>query len=294
MNKVLKWFLIVLSSLLALVAVICGAGWARINKTYNFPSTYLQIPSDAKSIARGQHIVGAISACQGCHSDQLQGKMMINNPLVAILPAPNLTPAGDAAMMSDEERTLMFRHGVDEEGKTFLIMPSSNFSKMSDEDLAAVIAYLKSLPPVENELPEKKIGPLGYLFAGLGLLNDTIQVSLIDHNESPSAPVEGITAKYGKYLVTIGNCAECHGANLAGASSDQGSPPGPNLTGNGPTKEWSQSDFLRALRTGIRPDGSKMSDLMPWKYYSLMTDDELQATWLYLRSLPVAPVKKSQ
>jgi mono/diheme cytochrome c family protein len=115
-------------------------------------------------------------------------------------------------------------------------------------------------------------------------------VDLIDHEQSPRAPVEDVTAEYGKYLITLGDCTECHGANLTGASSfNKGGLPGPNLTPGGVLKGWSEVDFLRALRDGVRPDGSKISDQMPWNNYRLMTDNELQAIWLYLQSLPAIP-----
>lgn len=289
MRKLVKWLLTILGGMLALIGLILGIGWFRLNQDHRFPVRRLQVSDDAQSIERGKHIVEAIGGCKGCHGEQLEGKMMIDNPLVATLPAPNLTPASDVAMMSDEEWSLIFRHGVDEGGKTLLIMPSVNYSKMTDADLAAVVAYIKSVPADEHELPEKSIGPLGYLFAGLGQLDGSIQVDLIDHNQAPSPIEAGAMAEYGKYLVTIGNCTECHGANLTGgASSDRGSnrgPDGPNLTTGGPLRDWSEADFVQALRTGVEPNGSKITDLMPWKNYRLMTDRELEAIWLYLRSL---------
>jgi mono/diheme cytochrome c family protein len=108
----------------------------------------------------------------------------------------------------------------------------------------------------------------------------------IDHaSPPPAAPARGATAAYGEYLTRT--CTECHGAELAGASFG---PPGqevttPDLTPGGELAGWSEQDFLTTLRTGVAPGGHKLNEEMPWKYFGQMTDEELRAVWLYLRSL---------
>ena len=112
-------------------------------------------------------------------------------------------------------------------------------------------------------------------------------VEQIDHSgPRPAAPPPGVTAAYGGYLTRT--CTECHGANLNGAPFG---PPGqqvptPNLTAGGELGAWSETDFFTTMRTGLTPKGHQLDKDMPWPYYGQMTDDELRAVWLYLRSLP--------
>ena len=109
----------------------------------------------------------------------------------------------------------------------------------------------------------------------------------IDHSSPPAAaPEPGVTAAYGEYLSHT--CTECHGASLNGAPFG---PPGqevptPNLTPGGELAAWSEDGFINTMRTGVTPFGRILNDEMPWKYYGQMTDDELKALWMYLRSLP--------
>jgi mono/diheme cytochrome c family protein len=116
----------------------------------------------------------------------------------------------------------------------------------------------------------------------------------IDHKtQPPQPPTPGVTAEYGKLLG--GLCIECHGADLTGMPFG---PPGqevmtPNLTAAGELGSWSEAGFLTTMRTGVTPIQRRLNDEMPWKYFGQMTDDELKALWLYLRSLPGQPQAKS-
>ena len=171
-------------------------------------------------------------------------------------------------------------------------MPSGVFYYLSDEDLGALIAYLKSLPPVDNEFPRSDLGPLGRVMLTLGQLPPEIvpNVISIDHEAPrPAAPEPGVTVEYGRYLATT--CALCHGLNFNGQMISEGGPEylAPNLTPGGEMHAWSEEDFLRTLRTGVTPGGHQLKDVMPWKYFGQMTDDELKAVWMYLQSLPALP-----
>ncbi|MBK9049888.1 MAG: cytochrome c [Chloroflexi bacterium] len=157
---------------------------------------------------------------------------------------------------------------------------------IGDEDLGALIAYLKSLPPVDNVLSERKIDLMGRVMMGAGMM-PPLAVDRIDHTTPPpAAPEPGVTVEYGQYLSHT--CTECHGANLNGAPFG---PPGeevpsPNLTPGGELATWTEQEFFTTLRTGVTPSGYQLNEDMPWKSYGQMTDDELKALWLYLQSLP--------
>ena len=85
-------------------------------------------------------------------------------------------------------------------------------------------------------------------------------------------------------------CQNCHGADLAGGANPNPTGPAvPNLTPAGELRAWSQADFIKAIRTGDTLSGQHLSDAMPWKTFCGMTDDELQAIWLYLKSVPAKP-----
>ena len=181
------------------------------------------------------------------------------------------------------------RHGVGHDGRGLAMMPVRTFYYLSDEDLGALIAYLKSLPPIDNEMPKTDLGPLGRVMLALGQLPPEIEpnvISIDHHAPRPVAPQPGVTLEYGKYLART--CALCHGPNFNGQTVQLDGPPilTPNLTIGGELGFWSEEDFIATLRTGVTPGGKQLRSEMPSKYFGQMTDDELKAVWMYLQSLP--------
>lgn len=299
MKKVLKWVGIVLGSLVALLVVAAAVlyilGSARLNKTYDIQPEAIIIPTDGASIARGQHLVDALTFCGGCHGEDLGGDIFEGEPMIATFYAPNLTSGrgGVGATYSDADYVRAIRHGVDPQGRGLLIMHSNVYHNLSKQDLGAMIAYLKSVPPVDKESPEPKIYPLGYIMVALGAFDSEalplVPAELIDHNASfTEMPAQGTTVEYGGYLMSITLCHMCHGPDLAGGPPlEPGMLPGPNLTPGGELGEWSETDFIQTIRTGVSPDGHKLNpEIMPWDMYANMTDEELKSLWLYLQSLP--------
>lgn len=289
---------IVLGALAALIVVAAGVlllvGDARVNQTYTVTAEPVAIPADAAGLARGRHI--AETVCTACHGANLAGGPVLNAPGFAVINAPNLT-AGSGGV-ADEYKTdadwvRAIRHGVDPDTKSLLLMPSADFYYLSDADLGAVIAYVKSVPAVDNEVADKSFSVPARILMGAGALNGLIEAAQIDQTgPRPAAPAAGVTAEYGHYLAQTRVCQNCHGPSLAGgANPDPNGPRVPNITPGGDLGKWKQADFVTALRTGATPDGRTLSDAMPWKVYSGLTDDELAAIWLYLQSLPAQPSK---
>lgn len=294
MQKWLKWIGIILGGLIALVViaavVVVSNGRSRFNQTYDITIPALDIPTDEAAIARGDHLVNAVAHCAYCHGEGLQGDYLENDPsTIGVIVAPNLTAGegglGAAYTSQDWARTL--RHGIIPEGRSVFIMPSFLFNRMSQDDLAATIAYLQSVPPVDNVLPETELGTMAYVLLGAGPLRSAQSAPRIDH-DAPfvDAPSEGETAEYGQYLAQIAQCSGCHGAELAGGQACQDCPIGPNLTPGGELQGWTQADFVTALRSGTIPTGRQLSEFMPWRYFQNMTDTELAALWAYLQSQP--------
>jgi mono/diheme cytochrome c family protein len=179
---------------------------------------------------------------------------------------------------------------VDKDGRSLLIMPSANFRHMSDEDAQALVAYLRSQPAEGEPLPDTQFNLLGAIFMNLSDFRTAQQPA--GHVTAPQAN----TPEYGKYLVDIIGCQDCHGSQLQGKveNGQPGPPPGPNLTQIVP--QWTEEDFMTFFNTGAMPGGGKVPVLtlksgfsepkMPWQVVrAATTDDELKAMFTYLHNL---------
>ena len=293
MKKILKWMGIVLGLLVGLVVLAVVAVYAitqaRLNKTYSIQVEPISISTDTVTIERGQH-VAVIRFCTECHGANMAGRMFLDDPVIGQIATKNLTSGkgGVGGELSDEDWVRAIRHGVHPDGKPLLIMPAGEFYYLSDTDLGAVIAYVKSLPPVDNELPANKIGPL-FRVAMVFMDVVTLPAEVIDHTAlRPIAPEVGATAEYGQYLAI--SCTGCHGSGFSGGPiplAPPEFPPALNLTPGGELQGWTEEMFINTLRTGVTPSGHQLNNLyMPWQYIGQMTDEELKAVFLFLRSLP--------
>ena len=295
-RKILKWIAIVLGSLVGLLVLVVVAlfiigevKWNQTYENYDIPVETIPIPTDEASLARGEHLA-TILVCKQCHGEDLSGMTLPDLPSdIATISVPNLTAGagGVGATNGDEDWVRAIRHGVGHDGRGLVIMPSRAWYFFNDEDLGALIAYLKTIPPVNNELPERRIGPLGRVMVALGQFPKPGAMT-IDHDAPrPVAPEPGVTVEYGEYLAHT--CTVCHGVNLNGATIPIPNTPGirvPNLTQGGELGFWSEEEFITTLRTGVTPSGHELTDDMPWQYVGQMTDEELEAIWLYLQSVP--------
>ncbi|MBW8011131.1 MAG: cytochrome c [Chloroflexi bacterium] len=293
MKKALKWIGIVVGGLLGLVLIIVvGLNISvrgRINKTYDIQVQTFAIPSDEGAIERGEHWV--LMLCTGCHGDDLAGTAFFEDPALGSIPASNLTSGegGVGGTYGDEDWIRAIRHGVNIDGNPLMIMPAGGFYYLSEGDLGDIIAYVKSVPAVDNQLGDKSLSLIAYVLAGFGAFGDFLAAELIDHESSPpSVPTPGVTAAYGEYLATISDCRSCHGSELSGGKpSNPDSPSAPNLTPGGVLVGWSEADFIATLRTGTDPYNRELNpEFMPWETMGLATDDQLTAIFLYLQSLP--------
>jgi mono/diheme cytochrome c family protein len=290
-KNVLKWIGIILGGLIGLLllafVVLYFMGSSKANKKYEIPVEAVSIPADAEAIQRGEHLA-TIYICTSCHTENLSGELYFEVPGMLSIPTPNLTSGagGVGSFYTDEDWVRAIRHGVGHDGRALIVMPSNVYHALNVEDLGAVIAYLKSVPPVDNQLAERRIELMGRLMMAAGMF-PPLAVDRIDHTSSPAAgPEPGVTLAYGEYLART--CTECHGAEFNGAPFG---PPGqemltPNLTPGGGLAAWSELDFFKTMRNGQTPSGRQLSEEMPWQYYGQMSDEELSALWMYLQSLP--------
>jgi mono/diheme cytochrome c family protein len=286
-NAVLKWGGTILSGLLALVFGIALAvglfATYQLNRNYNRsnPVQEVSVAMTPENIAHGERLV---NICKGCHSTDfappLEGQDFGSGfPLpIGTLYAPNLTPI-HLSEWSDGEIIRTIREGVHRSGRTTVLMPIEAFQSMSDADVQALVAYLRSQEVVEPDTPPNDFTLVG---AVVGLAFDlfTRQEPI---TEPVVAPPEGPTAEYGDYLVTIFACGECHGDDFQGGFiPGPGGPPVPSLQA---VPEWSEEQFITFFRTGVRPDGEPVGPDMPWQELGdFATDDDLRAVKAYLNN----------
>lgn len=295
MRRVLKWMGFIFLGLLGLVIVTAAVVFViasnKINRTYDVAVAAVDTHNDDAALARGERLVRALAGCDGCHGDDLGGMVLLEDRAVATFYGPNLTSGagGAAARFGDEDWVRAVRHGLDEENKPLILMPSQNYRSLTDEDLGAIVAYIRSLPPVDNQVPQPRIGPLGYLL----VLTEPafVPAALFDHGERPTPAVEpGLTIEYGAYLTAIGTCRDCHGEHLNGRPLPPmlDEPPARNLTPAGRLAGWTEADFIQTIRTGATPDGLTLREPMAGVLKNLgrQTDQELAAIFMYLQSLP--------
>jgi cytochrome c553 len=289
----MKWIGIVLVGLLVIVAIastgIYLASEARLNATFSVPENAIAFHNSGEVIAEGEHLA-VIRGCTDCHSEDLGGKVMIDDPMLGVIYATNLTDGsgGLAGSYTDEALVRAIRHGVDLDGKGLLVMPSQEFFVFSDEDVNALVAYIRSLPAVDREIPASELSLLGRALFVAGQL-PPLAAEVIEHDVArPEAPEAAVDVAYGEYLAVT--CTGCHGIDFAGApvpGAPPDAPPASNLTPGGSLAGWDEADFIQAFRTGVTPAGKTLDPTqMPWPTLGMMTDLELQALWRFLQSLP--------
>lgn len=278
-----------LAVVLSVVGAVFGLSARELSRHYDLTPAAFTVPSDSATIERGRHLTIAIAKCTGCHGDDLGGFRMEMGP-VGNFPAVNLTSGkgGFAARAaSDADWVRALRHGVAADGRGLVFMPSGIYRSLSSEDLAAIIAYVKSVPPVDREVGSLNIGPIGRMLIATQT-GRWIPAAGMDHAAPIPDPVPaGPDAAYGRYLTVVGGCTYCHGDDLKGGLKEgpPGTPVSADLTRTGRLGQWTASDFMAALRTGMRPDGTVIDPFMPWRSTRLMTDEEITAVWEYLRTL---------
>jgi mono/diheme cytochrome c family protein len=297
-GKIFKWFGIALGAVIVIVVVLIASFYIRansaINAHYDVPASRpLYVPMDSATVAQGRHLANSVVGCTECHGAHLEGTKFFDDPAFGRLYPPNITRGKGGLPASYDivafERAL--RHGIRTDGTSLWVMPAYHFSYICDEDVAALWAYISSVPPADNVVPARKLGPIGSMLMAQRKLE--MQVApLVDHTaRRPPKPAADTTAVYGQYLARV-SCIGCHRQNLSGGPIYSAPPdwaPASNITKGGTLANYKELDFLNTLRTGKRPGGDTLNPIMPWRTIGTMSDDELRAIWNYLQSVPPAP-----
>ena len=275
MKRFLKWTAIGLGSLIGVaLIVIYGLSEYQLRRRYDIAAAPITIPTDSATLARGRH-VALTRGCGGCHGDNYEGKVLFDEAMLARIVPPNLTKI--VQQYTDAELARAIRHGVRQNGTSVAVMPSSMLYHLSDADLAALIAYLRSIPAAESNLPE----PSMRLLARVGLVMGQYhtEASTIDH-DAPRVPeaVDGDLESRGLYLAKT-SCSECHGLEFEGGN--RGPAPTPALS---VVQAYSAEEFSRLMRDGVPRDGRKLSlmgDVARGRF-AKFTDAEVAAMYAYL------------
>jgi len=296
MNRVLRITGLVLGSLLGIVLlaglVLYLIGNARLNKVYDFPASNIEVPEDGASLEYGKHRVQIL--CQGCHGEDLSGiDNWFNAGPLGTIDTANLTAGagGVGKVFTAEDFVRAIRHGIGRDGKAIFMTAVPSTAHLSDEDLGAIIAYLKTIPPVDHQLDGEQFTPLAKILLAAGVLAK-LPVEAVSHEVNVTAPEKAASVEYGEYIVNTNDCRICHGPELNGGPFPDPTITkiSPNLTPGGELGFWSEEDFINVIRTGVTPSGHQLDpQFMPWPSYSKFYDEELQAIWLYLESLPKLP-----
>ena len=260
----------------------------KIKILFAFALAFSMSPALAETmLERGEYLVRGPMGCGNCHTP-----LGPDGPVAGQAIAPNITPAGRIAEWSDAQLAVAIREGKRPDGSTIgPPMPFAMYRGLSDNDLKAVVAFLRTLPSVESDVGQSEYNielPPAY-GPPLGSVADIPR---------------GITAQYGAYLAgPVAHCMECHtpmGPNgpmleKAGQGGFEFHGPwgvsiAPNITSHEDgLAEFTDSELAMMITQGKRPDGTMMLPPMPYGYLAQMTDDDMAAIIAYLRVLPPLP-----
>jgi cytochrome c553 len=278
MAKLLRWggYAIAAAPLLLLVAAaaIWGLSWQKLSGAKTAP-VHLATPTAAQ-LADAQRML-TVLRCDGCHGKGLAGDLFFDEPNVARIYAPNLTAI--AAKASDEQLARAITQGIGTDGRALVIMPSATFARLDDGEVAALIAAIRSQPRTGQPSPAREVGILGRIGLVTGKFHTTPE-QVVQY--ATKFPIDvGAQFRPGQHIAAS-NCAECHGADIAGGEAKPGLT-APDLTIAG---AYEPAAFKTLMRTGVPPGGRKlkMMDEIARDSLSHMTDAEIDQLYAYLQA----------
>jgi mono/diheme cytochrome c family protein len=271
-------------------AAMVSLGERKLARTVDIRVVPVPFAKDAASLKLGKYLYES-RGCAECHGAEGQGLAFIDEPGGMYVRAPNITrgPGGAVAGYTEGDWVRALRHGVNPGGHALLMMPSEDYNRLSDPDFAALVSYVRSLPPAAGEPAAFRLPLVVRALYGAGLVKDAAEK--IDHRAPPS-PVIPVAAsvEYGGYVAAM--CIGCHGPTFKGgpiAGAPPSWPPAADLTahaGSAMVRYDTTEKFAAMMRTGKRPDGTAVSGVMPFASLRNINETDLDALYAYLRSLP--------
>ncbi len=292
MPKALKLALAVFAALAGIAAAAFSAavwmGERKLHRAVEVRVVPVPFVRDAASLKQGKYLFES-RGCAHCHGPEGQGAVVIDDPNGLYVRAPDISPGGSGSRYTEADWVRAVRHGIAPEGRALLIMPSEDYNRMSDPDLAALVAYARSLPRGAGQPAEVRLPLFAKALYGAGKILDAAEK--IDHRLPPAQPVAvGATLEHGAYVAQM--CVGCHGSAYSGGSIPGAPPDWPsasNLTpGEGSVlpRYDTVEKFAAMMRTGKRPDGTDVSPVMPFPALKSLADVDLEALHAFLGTLP--------
>jgi mono/diheme cytochrome c family protein len=305
-----RWFVIVCLAV-SLVVLVLVLTLAAYTPRFDVPLLDLEVAADDELVARGAYLFRGPAHCIACHGDPTaDSRSLASTPpaggkvwhigLFGTFYAANLTPCAETGLgrRSDAEIARVLKHGIAHDGAMSPMMRVA-MGPLADDDIRAVIAYMRSLPPVKHDVPDSKPGLLIAAMGAFGMMTPRGDVP-----EVVSAPPVAATVERGRYLAHgPGACASCHTvldpaagfapatALFSGGTTEPSSLDenvlltAPNLTADaetGITGRWSEELWVARFNAGELLPGTPM----PWNMFANMHEDDVRAVYRYLRSLP--------
>jgi cytochrome c553 len=273
--RILLKIIMALSTLLLAVLIIVWV-WSSIvlNRSYAPQNHDFTVDQASVDITEGERLARVLG-CIGCHGQGMEGSYLANDFMFGRLLAPNLLQI--TKNYTDQELEVAIRQGIGKDGHGLLIMPSSHFSAMRDQDLSNIIAYLRQVPLIENDLQPMSFGPIARVLA--------IKGDLQPEPEYPQHDISVMSAKSagfidGRYLTTL-KCAECHGRNLQGAPFIGEMTPSLVIV-----KAYDLSEFTQLMRTGLAKGGRELGIMgeISRSHFAYLRDEEITDLHQYLQN----------
>jgi len=303
-KKVAAWGVsATLTGLAVLITVTIG--WRPVLGARSRPLTSRHFERTPERLERGKYLVNGVVLCFDCHSQAIKdfqdvkpgeapiftkvgsGRVLFQEGKARIV-APNLTPDMEtgAGSWTDDQFARAIREGIGHDGRTlFPLMPYDDFKHLSDEDLASVVVYIRSLEPVRNSLPKTQVPfPLSRLI-----------------KSAPRPITEPVNVEFpdriarGHYLTEVAHCVNCHtpkknGQPIAGMEFAGGEHFGPTVVSANITPDpsgisyYDEKLFLQVLRTG-HVGARGLNSPMPWWFFKNMSEDDMKAIYAYLKTV---------
>jgi mono/diheme cytochrome c family protein len=302
------WTLLAGVAVMLVAGISLTIGWRPLIGPRSRPLTDRRFEGTPERMARGEYLAENLLNCFACHSDRewtqhdapaIPGTHGAGSPAFPLLDLPgavrppNISPDREtgAGSWTDDQLARAIREGIGNDGRAlFPFMPYENFRSLSDEDLASVIVYVRSIAPVRRAVPKTELQfPVNYL------------IRAVPEPVTEPVPTPDLSGavKRGEYLVTIGGCRDCHtvqnngqrvaALDLSGGVLLRG--PWGDVTSANLTPDpsgipyYDETLFLEVMRTGYAK-ARKINQIMPWWDLRNLTDQDLKAIFAYLRTVP--------
>lgn len=277
MDKVVRWAGYGVGAVV--VAALFGIAWlwyasSQKLQAKDYPSLERLVSPTPAQLADGPRQL-RILGCISCHGEGLRGRTMFDKPMVARLQAPNLTLI--AAHATDQQLAQAIRQGVGHDGRSLFAMPSAEYSRLTDGEVAALIAAIRAQPRGGTQTPPLEVGPLGRLGIVSGQLKS--QPQLVEEYRINLPRELGPEFARGRHIA-LTTCSGCHGPTFAGAEPEPGLV-APSLD---MVAAYDLAAFKKLIREGVPSGGRKLRlmDGVARDNFSRFTDSEVAALHAYL------------